>query len=233
MRPCASCEFDYEGRCNEMSGCVQFDQYIPKRRIKHIVQFSGGAASAYVAWLVAQEFGKENTILLFHDTKAEHPDAERFRKQVSEFIGVPIIEVSDGRDLWEVIKDRHCLPSFHIPFCTDDLKMKPAETFYKELDKQGIKYILYNGLGVEEISRVQRSIVRGEVVGRTVRCFAILATRKSRERFGMIGVSAYPSRIYIYRTIIASHVLRLARGIFTRFGSTTLNSLNGQYRWKN
>lgn len=138
--------------------------------MKHIVQFSGGAASAYVAWLVVQEFGKENTILLFHDTKAEHPDAYRFRKQVSEFVGVPITEVSDGRDLWEVIKDNGCLPSYHIPFCTRILKQEPAEFFYDELDKQGIKYTIYNGLGIEEWQRVQRSIIRGEVAGRKVRC---------------------------------------------------------------
>ena len=148
--------------------------------MKHIVQFSGGAASAYVAWLVANEFGKENTILLFHDTKSEHPDADRFRKQVSEFIGVPITEVSDGRDLWEVIKDNHCLPSSFIPFCTRVLKQEPAEAFYKELDKQGIEYTLYNGLGVEEIGRVQRSIVRGEVAGRTVRC--LLAERNISDK---------------------------------------------------
>ena len=176
MRPCASCEFDYEGRCNEMSGCVQFDQYIPKRRIKHIVQFSGGAASAYVAWLVAQEFGRENTILLNHNPGAEHEDTQRFLRQVSEHIGVLITDRSDGRDLWKVIEDNHALPSSFIPFCTRILKQEPAEKFYKELDKQGIKYILYNGLGVEEIGRVQRSIVRGEVAGRTVRC--LLAERQ-------------------------------------------------------
>ena len=165
----------------EISGKVVFKQYWQadergKLKVKHIVQFSGGAASAYVAWLVVQEFCKENTILLFHDTKAEHPDAERFRKQVSEFIGVPITEVSDGRDLWEVIKDNHCLPSSFIPFCTRVLKQEPAEAFYKEFDEQGIEYMLYNGLGPEEWPRVQRSIVRGEVAGRTVRC--LLAERQ-------------------------------------------------------
>lgn len=143
--------------------------------VKHIVQFSGGAASAFVAWLVAQEYGKENTVLLFHDTKAEHEDAARFRRQVSEFIGVPITERSDGRDLWEVILKHNILPGYHVPFCTDDLKLKPAGKYYKELDKQGIDYTLYNGLGPEEIGRVQRSIIRGEAAGRKVRC--LLAER--------------------------------------------------------
>jgi len=148
--------------------------------MRHIVQFSGGAASAYVAWLVVQEFGTENTVLLFHDTKAEHPDADRFRKQVSKFVGVPITDVSDGRSLWKIIEDRMCLPGFHIPFCTEVLKQKPAEKYYKELDKQGVDYTLYNGLGIEEWRRVQRSVARAEAKGRKLRC--LLAERNISDK---------------------------------------------------
>jgi hypothetical protein len=136
----------------------------------HVVQFSGGAASAYVAWLVANEMGRKNTVLLFHNTKAEHPDAARFRLQVSEFVGVPITEVSDGRDLWEVIADNHCLPSNRIPFCTRILKAEPAQKYYKTLKDQGIDFVLYNGLGMEEWRRVQRSIARSIQDGHKLRC---------------------------------------------------------------
>lgn len=115
---------------------------------------------------MAQEHGKENTVLLFHDTKAEHPDAYRFRRQVSEFIGVPITEVSDGRDLWQVIKDEHCLPSHHIPFCTRILKQEPAERYLKGQTD----YILYNGLGMEEWQRVQKATVRAEAMCRKLVC---------------------------------------------------------------
>jgi len=138
--------------------------------MKHIVQFSGGAASAYVGWLVAQEFGKHNTVFLFHDTKAEHPDAARFRRQVSQYCGVPITDISDGRDLWEVIADNHCLPSNRIPFCTRILKAEPAQKYYKTLKQQGTEFVMYNGLGMEEWRRVQRSITRAEADGHKLRC---------------------------------------------------------------
>lgn len=134
--------------------------------MKHIIQFSGGAASAYAAYLVAKEHGKENTILLFHDTKAEHKDSYRFRSQVSEFLGIPITEYSDGRDLWEVIKDNNCLPSQFIPFCTRILKQEPAEKFLKNFNEE---YILYNGFGVEEFRRVQKVKARAELLNRTVK----------------------------------------------------------------
>jgi 3'-phosphoadenosine 5'-phosphosulfate sulfotransferase (PAPS reductase)/FAD synthetase len=135
--------------------------------LKHIVQFSGGAASAVVAKMIADEFGKENTVLLFHDTKAEHEDAYRFRRQVSQFIGVPITEMSDGRSLWELIDDHNCLPSFHIPFCTDELKLKPAEIYLQQFNSS--EYILYNGFGLDEWQRVQKSIARNESKGRIVK----------------------------------------------------------------
>ena len=87
--------------------------------------------SAYVAWLVVQEFGTENTVLLFHDTKAEHPDADRFRKQVSEFVGVPITEVSDGGAYWEVIGENGVCQAF-ISVLYEDFK---AGTSRKSITK--------------------------------------------------------------------------------------------------
>jgi hypothetical protein len=134
--------------------------------LKHIVQFSGGASSSYVAYLVAKEHGKENTVLLFHDTKAEHPDAYRFRQEVSDYIGIPITEVSDGRDLWQVIWDHHSLPSHHIPFCTFDLKLTPGEKYLRELCSP---FIVYNGFGPDEWRRVQRATARGLHNSRTVK----------------------------------------------------------------
>lgn len=136
--------------------------------MKHIVGFSGGAASAYVAKLAINEFGKENVILLHHDTKAEDPDTYRFIDQVSNYLDKEITEVSDGRSLWEVIADNHCLPSFHIPFCTRDLKLKPAEMFYKTL--KGQEFITYNGFGPDEWKRVAKAVPRSELEGRKLRC---------------------------------------------------------------
>lgn len=135
----------------------------------HIIQFSGGAASAYVAYLVAQEQGKENTVLLFHDTKAEHEDADRFRKQVAEYIGVPITEISKELDLWELIEKNKALPSQFMPFCTTELKQKQGEKYIKKLEKEGIEFILYNGFGPDEWRRVQKATVRAEAQGRTVK----------------------------------------------------------------
>ena len=102
--------------------------------MKHICLFSGGAGSAYMSYLVAKKYPND-TILLFNNPKAEHPDSDRFRKQIAEYIGLPITEISDGRDLWELIDDNKCLPSSFIPFCSRILKQEPAEKYYKTLNQ--------------------------------------------------------------------------------------------------
>jgi hypothetical protein len=136
--------------------------------MKHVVQFSGGAASAWVAKWVVDKYGTENTILLFHDTKSEDVDSYRFRRQVSEYIGVSITDVSDGRDLWQVIDDNNALPSSFIPFCTRILKQEQAEKWYKVMEEQGIEMTHYNGLGIDEFRRVQKAAARAIVSGRAL-----------------------------------------------------------------
>ena len=134
--------------------------------VKHVVLFSGGAASSYVAWLVAELYGREDTILLFNDTQAEHPDAYRFRREVAAYIGLPITEASSGESLWQCMVRNHALPSNRIPFCTGDLKLGPRRRYLKALDEP---YILYNGFGPDEWRRVQRATLRAEANGERVR----------------------------------------------------------------
>ena len=133
--------------------------------MKYICLFSGGVGSAYMSWLVAQKY-HENTILLFHNTFAEHPDADRFRKQVADYIGLPITEISDGRDLWQLIDDNHCLPSSFIPFCSRILKQEQAEKYYKTMKED---FILYIGYGPDEWRRIQRQTARIEHSGKKVK----------------------------------------------------------------
>lgn len=127
--------------------------------MKHIVLFSGGAASAYVAWLVAQEQKKEDIILLHTPTYSEHPDADRFRKQVSDYIGIPITTAEDGRNIWDLIIQKQCLPSFHIPYCTQVLKQIPRVKYLKTIEKL---YTIYIGFGPDEYRRVQKMTARDE-----------------------------------------------------------------------
>ena len=66
--------------------------------MKHIVLFSGGIQSSYVAYLICQQ--EKDVIFLFHDTVTEPDDNYRFRREVSNYLGVGITEQSDGRNIW-------------------------------------------------------------------------------------------------------------------------------------
>lgn len=127
--------------------------------MKHIVLFSGGANSSFVAYLVRLKQKKEDIILLHTPTYSEHPDADRFRKQISEFLEIPITVQADGRDIWKLIKDEHCLPSDRIPFCSRILKQEQSDKFYKQLKDD---FTIYLGYGMNEYQRVQKNHVRLE-----------------------------------------------------------------------
>ena len=115
--------------------------------MKHIVLFSGGAGSSYTAYLVTKEQKKEDIILLHTPTYSEHNEADRFRNDVSNFLGIEITKEADGRNIWQLIDDRKALPSYFMPFCTQQLKMKQTEKFLKKMNED---YILYIGYGIEE-----------------------------------------------------------------------------------
>lgn len=129
--------------------------------MKHIVLFSGGANSAYTAWLVNQE-RHADTILLHTPTYSEHPDADRFRLQFAGLLELPITVQADGRNIWQLIEEKHCLPSDRIPFCSFILKSEQATKFYKTMTED---FIVYFGYGGREWRRAQRSMARLAHIG--------------------------------------------------------------------
>ncbi len=90
----------------------------------HIVSFSGGIASFFAAKRVVEKYGKENTILLFADTKMEDDDLYRFIKDCVKYLNVKLETIADGRDVWEVFKDVRFLGNSRIDPCSQILKRK-------------------------------------------------------------------------------------------------------------
>ena len=133
--------------------------------MKHIVMFSGGASSSYLAKLVIDKYGKENTILLHTPVYAEHESADVFREKVAEYLGVEITDQAHGMSLWELIEKNNTLPSHFIPFCTTELKIKQSRKFYKKLREQGEDFTVHFGYGRDEWRRIQKQMVRLESEG--------------------------------------------------------------------
>jgi hypothetical protein len=122
--------------------------------MNHIVAFSGGAASAIVASLVKKQY-PHDTILLYHATKTEPEDNDRFRREVSAFLHTPITEDSDGRDIWQVFDDEQYINGQFVP-CSRLLKRERSLAFCQ----RNMPATVYLGFSVEEGDRAQRTFAR-------------------------------------------------------------------------
>jgi len=97
-----------------------------------VVMFSGGAGSWMAGRRAVQRFGADNVALLFADTQMEDPDLHRFLDEAAADIGAPLIRIADGRDIWQVFKDRRMLGNSRIANCSAELKQKPCRRWMDE-----------------------------------------------------------------------------------------------------
>jgi hypothetical protein len=123
---------------------------------KHIVNVSGGMASAVCLFRVLERFGKEDTLAVFADTNSEDADLYRFLDDVERVADFPIHRLNDGRDIWDVFgmsfmfhtMGNGCKASW-------ELKKKPLQRFHAEHSKPG-ETTIYIGFGPDEYLRKRR-----------------------------------------------------------------------------
>lgn len=102
--------------------------------IKHVVMFSGGIGSWATAKRVAQEHGTEQLYLVFSDVKGDNKDPHvgededtyRFIQEAADNVGGTLIWLKEGRDIWQVFKDKKFLGNNRLAHCSHLLKQKPA-----------------------------------------------------------------------------------------------------------
>lgn len=124
------------------------------RKPVHVAMFSGGAASAFVAYKMVQTHGKDNCILFFTNTLWEDEDNYRFMDQIAEYIGIEITERVDGRTPEEVFYDSRFLGNSRLAKCSEELKVYQTIVFLEELrDERNLEPILYFGIGPHETHR--------------------------------------------------------------------------------
>jgi hypothetical protein len=134
--------------------------------MKHVVMFSGGIGSWATAKIVAEREGTENLFLLFADVKgdAESPhigedeDTYRFIEEAAANVGGNYIYINEGRDIWQVFKDRRFLGNSRQANCSTELKQKPARRWLEE-NCDPADTIVYVGIDWTETHRLP-AIVR-------------------------------------------------------------------------
>lgn len=108
--------------------------------LKHVVMYSGGIGSWAAAKMVAAKHGTDNLYLVFTDVKGnaesahigEDEDTYRFLEDSVKNIGGTYVYLNEGRDIWEVFKDKKFLGNSRLAHCSFELKQKPARKWLDE-----------------------------------------------------------------------------------------------------
>lgn len=126
---------------------------VEEREKRYIAMFSGGASSAYVAYKMVQQYGKDNCILFFTDTLWEDRDNYRFMEDIAQYIGIEITPRINGRTPEEIFFSMGYLGNARLAKCSEELKVKETVFFTEKLREQGYEPILFFGIGPHEKHR--------------------------------------------------------------------------------
>lgn len=136
--------------------------------------------SAWCAGWALRNFPREEVVLLWHDTKREHPDTYRFLREMAAALGVPITERSDGRSVIEVFYDEGFLGNNQNAMCSRILKREQGEKYTAELLANGFDVLRVYGFSAKEPDRIQRAAAAGDAGGYSVR-FPIAETGTTKQ----------------------------------------------------
>jgi hypothetical protein len=92
---------------------------------------------------------------LFTDTKIEDEDLYRFLEETTLKLGIPLTNYSDGRDIWEVMKDHRFLSNSRVDHCSGDLKRRMSRKFIKQFKPD--ECIIYLGFDWTEMNRFEKA----------------------------------------------------------------------------
>ena len=135
--------------------------------MKHVVMFSGGIGSWMTAKRVVDQVGPNDVTLLFSDVRgtSENPDigededTYRFIDEAAEMLGAELVKLVDGRNIWEVFRDRKFLGNSRLAPCSHELKQKPAKKWIWDNCKPD-ETVIYVGIDWSEKHRMA-AVARG------------------------------------------------------------------------
>jgi hypothetical protein len=123
--------------------------------MKHVVQYSFGEASWYEGILCARKYGAGDTLLLFADTLTEDEDTYAWGRAAAGKIGAELVEISDGRDIWQVFRDERFLGNSRVDPCSKILKRQLCDAWVRQRYSPD-QCVLHYGIGLFEKQRLDK-----------------------------------------------------------------------------
>lgn len=124
--------------------------------MRHVVMFSGGAASWATAKRVAERYGTDDLTLLFADTNGEDADLYRFLAEGAANVGGELVILSNGgRTIWDVFREERFLGNTRVDPCSKKLKREPCDGWL-EANRDPADTIVHVGISWDEAHRFTR-----------------------------------------------------------------------------
>ena len=126
--------------------------------------FSGGISSFFATLRYLEQHDLDTdlsgpVVLLFTDTMTEDGDLYRFLEESVGFLStrfdVKWERLGDGRDIWEVFRDRKMLGNTRADLCSRILKREPARKWIEENTSEDVDLIF--GYNWDEVHRHERA----------------------------------------------------------------------------
>jgi hypothetical protein len=101
-----------------------------------LVWYSDGAASAVASYFAVQKYGARCEVVKCDTTKDEHPDNERFRKDVERWIGQSVVLIRSEKysGIDDVFEREHYMAGIEGARCTTELKKKVRQAYERPDD---------------------------------------------------------------------------------------------------
>jgi hypothetical protein len=126
---------------------------------RRVVLYSGGAGSWAAAKRVAQRHGTDGLVMLFTDTHTEDEDLYRFLGESAANVGGELVQISDGRDVWQVFFDVRYLGNTRVDPCSRILKRDLARRWVDD-NCDPDDTVIYLGIDWTEVHRYERAAPR-------------------------------------------------------------------------
>jgi hypothetical protein len=119
--------------------------------------FSGGVGSWAAARRVKEQHPDDDLVLVFADTKTEDEDLYRFLSEAARNLDAELVELEDGRDVWQVFKDKRHIGNTRIANCSHLLKQVPTRKWLENTYVPA-EVVVYVGIDWTETHRVAKIV---------------------------------------------------------------------------